>query len=129
MSDAETNALPELSEEVISQDIETVNNIRTVSKELFTPKNIQGKTQLSAKQINGMARVLFTKRWLEGTINPATKKPYTMEENFEKMIDDIQVLSVSHERKSRAEFVETLKIQNAQAAKESFWGKLGGGTN
>lgn len=116
----------ELSEDVLTQDIENVNNIRSISKELFTGKNIPSKTELSSKQINAMARVRFTTRWLDNSINPDTKRPYTFEENFLEMVKDIQVLSASKSRKSREEFVRTMQIQNAQASRESFWGRLQG---
>lgn len=115
----------ELSEDVISSDVEDVNNIRSISKELFTGKNIQGKTELSAKQINAISRVRFMNRWLNNDVDEKGEL-LTVEKNMNKLVEDIEILSASFKRKSREEFVKTMQIQNAQSNKESFWGKLGG---
>ena len=90
------------------------NQFKNVGKELFNPKDVTGKTELSAKQINAMARLKFTARNLKGEINPETKEKYTIEENIEELIDDIKNMAMSHKRKSRLEFVETHKILNSQ---------------
>jgi hypothetical protein len=117
-----------LTEDAIITDVsDNMNNIRSVSKELFNKNNLQGKTELTCKQINGIARTRFMTRWLKNSINDETNKPYTMEENFDKLLEDLELLSISKNRKSREEFVESMKIQNAQSNKETFWNRLSGG--
>lgn len=112
------NEMQELIEDAMSSaTIDSGGNqFKNVGKELFNPKDVTGKTELSAKQINAMARLRFTARMLEGQLNPETGKmeKYSLEENINLLVDDIKLMAMSHKRKSRAEFIEVHKQLNSQ---------------
>ena len=88
-----------LLEHSLSQELEQENTIKSVSKELFTRRDADLKTEVSHDEINDLTRLRF------------------LEERFG--IDNVAVLTnsllslrISKDRKSRREFIESLQQEN-----------------
>lgn len=107
----------ELLEHNLSRDMESDSNIKTVSKELFSSKDIDLKTEVSHNEINEITKINFLKaRW--GV------------DNIEVLTDSFLRLRVSKERKSRREFVETVQLEGRNQQGGSFLSRMfGGGGN
>lgn len=104
----------ELLEHNLSRDMEQDSTIKTVSKELFSSKDIDLKTEVSHNEINQIVKLNFLKaRW--------------QVDNIEVLTDSFLRLRVSKERKSRREFVETVQLENKNAQGGGWMSKLFGG--
>lgn len=104
-------------EDRMSGEIETDNNIKSVSKELFSKKDLDLRTEVSHDEINDVTRL----RFLEERFKVR---------NIEPLVQSFLALRVSKDRKSRREFIEGLQTENRNASGGGFWDKfLGRGNN
>lgn len=107
-----------LLESTLSQEFETENNIKTVSKELFSKGSINVKTEISHNEINDITKLGFLKeRFRIG--------------NTDFLIQSLLEHRVSLKRKSRDEFIRALQTENRNANPAgTFMSKFfGGGAN
>ncbi|MEI6887617.1 MAG: hypothetical protein WCK31_05275 [bacterium] len=107
----------DLLETSLSQNFETENNIKTVSKELFSKTNIELKTEIDHDEINNITRLQFLKEKF-------------MISNVDVLVQNFLKLRVSKDRKSRKEFIDALQMENRNSNAPSMMSKLfGGGGN
>lgn len=104
----------DLLETSLQQEVETENNIKSVSKELFNKKEVEVKTEVSHNEINNVTRLLF----LEDRL---------LVSNVEVLIDNFLALRISKNRRSRREFVEALQTETKNTSGGGFLSKLFGG--
>lgn len=107
-----------LLETSLSREIETENSIKSVSKELFSHKDIDVKTDVSHNDINNITRLrAIDNMWPSG--------------NIEIVLRSLLSLRLSKNRKSRSEFIAALNIENRNAQQGGFLntllGRNGGG--
>lgn len=107
-----------LLEDNLSQEVESDNSIKSVSKELFNKESIDLKTEVTHDEINHLTRMRFLEQKFQT-------------ENIDVLINSFLRLRVSKNRKSRAEFINALQTENRNAQGSGFsLSKLfGGGSN
>lgn len=90
----------------------------SVSKELFNPKNPKIKTDISERQIKILTKLDYKSRKYWETLGMY---------DLRKIIDEFILLSISKDRKSRAEFVETHRETQKNKTMNMFDNMLGRG--
>jgi len=89
-------------EEILNMDDMFSNELageNDILKELFSSEGIKTRTDLSERQVSIVARLNFMSRYID-------------HDNLGIMIREFLELRVSKDRKSRKEFVESLKASN-----------------
>lgn len=104
----------DLLETNLSQEIESENNIKAVSKELFNKQNIALKTEVSHDEINNITRLRFLEEKFQI-------------KNVSVLVNSLLELRVSKERKSRREFIDALQTENRSTNAGSFMSRFFGG--
>lgn len=118
-------ALPDVQEPLLADTLEQQqhnlmeqdNDIKTVSRELFSRQNIEAKTELSHNEIIHVTKLRFLKERFGVR-------------NVEDLITSLETLRVSKDRKSRKEFVDALQTENRSNQGSGFFSgfkKLFGG--
>lgn len=100
-------------EDSLSQPMESDNNIKTVSKELFNKGGIDLKTEVSHDEIIHITKL----RFLEQKFGIY---------NIDNMVESFLGLRVSKDRKSRAEFIDALQTENRNRGGGGLMGRLFG---
>lgn len=104
----------DLLEKQLSIDVETENQVKSVSKELFNRKSIDLKTDVSHDEINNLTRL----RFLAERFNV---------KNVDLLTESFLSLRVSKNRASRREFIEALQSERREKQQGGFFSKLFGG--
>jgi hypothetical protein len=99
----------ELIEEGLNYNVEEDNEIKAVSRELFTKKEIDVKTEVSYNEINQISKIRFLENKFEI-------------KNVQPLLESFLSLRVSMNRKSRLEFIKAIKGEEDMA--ETRLGKL-----
>lgn len=107
MSARTTEPQYELIERGLTQQFETDNTIKSVSKELFSGKEVSLKSEVSHDEINDITRLHFLKEKFGVS-------------NIDVLIQSLLELRVSKDRKSRREFVETVTAEKKSADGSNF---------
>lgn len=105
---------PGFIDDSLNQPLETSNSYKSASKELFTSKNVDVKTEVTHDEINNITRLRFL------------QARYGVR-NVEVIIDTFLTLRVSMERKSRKEFIDALQSERREKIGGGFLKKLAGG--
>lgn len=109
--------MPEIKEPLLvdtlsAQDhgiAEQDNDIKAISRELLSKHNIEAKTELSHDEI-----IFVTKlRFLENRYGVR---------NVHVLVESLETLRVSMDRKSRREFIDALQTENRNSQATGFWG-------
>lgn len=102
------------TQDEIEEAFNEVNGNDNPAKELFSNKgDVRLKTELSKKQISAITRL----NYLSVELNFPELKQVT---------DDFMHLMISHDRKSRKEFVETMKLNNDNSQGGGFFNRFRG---
>lgn len=92
-------------------------------KELFdTATNIEGKTDLTAKQINAITKIRFLALVLG---EPNKDGSTTPDPSINGIIEDFMRLRVSKDRLSRKEFIQGINGENGNNSRNSVFDRIG----
>lgn len=111
--DITTMPAKDLIEDSLEFPLQDESDIKAVSKELFSGKEIDLRTQVSADEINLVTKI----RFLEEKFGIKNVKP---------LLASFLNLRVSLDRKSRTEFIQAITGEQEKKNKDSWWGKFFG---
>lgn len=97
-----------LIEDSLSFQVENENDLKQVSKDLFTQGNINLKTELNDKEISYITKIQFM------------QEMYGMH-TLDNAVNQFKQLRVSKDRKSRAEFINAVGGEAKKQEKEKLW--------
>jgi hypothetical protein len=104
-----------LIEDGLKFEVEDNNDLKQVSKDLFTEGNINLKTELSDREIATITKIQFM------------QEMYGLH-TLENAVMQFKQLRVSKDRKSRGEFINAVGGEAKTKEKEKLWsGFFGGG--
>ena len=102
----------DIFDDLIEEKQEKSTSDLEVLKELFSPKNVKTKTELNVKQIN----LINSKRMIAKMLKW---------DRLNECLNDFMLLSISKDRKGRAEFVDGFKAEREKELGKQNQGFMG----